>query len=173
MALGILPPVATAAGAWPHRPVLPTVGGSPNVIAHGGRNSKCHGPRRQIYICRKFWFDHLFFENHDKLNIKKKSKQEFLGRVQLAGPCGARRTIAHVSPPWAINGVEPQITDFLFYIILFLIFTQIYNRFQLLQNYTTSVILYIFVNSSTTWRYCALPTAVPHGGRIQSIFKKS
>jgi hypothetical protein len=24
-----------------------------------------------MYICRKFWFDRLFFENHDKLNIKK------------------------------------------------------------------------------------------------------
>jgi hypothetical protein len=70
-ALGILPLVATATGAWPHRTVLLTVGGSPIVVTHGGRNSERHGPRRQMYICRKFWFDHLFFENHDKLNIKK------------------------------------------------------------------------------------------------------
>jgi hypothetical protein len=56
---------------WPHRPVLPTVGGSPNAVAHDSRNSKRRGPRRQIYISPKFWFDQLFFENHDKLNIKK------------------------------------------------------------------------------------------------------
>jgi hypothetical protein len=24
-----------------------------------------------MYICQKFWFDLLFFENHDRLNIKK------------------------------------------------------------------------------------------------------
>jgi hypothetical protein len=54
---------------WPHRPVLLTVGGSPNAMAHSGRNSKRRGPRCQN-ISLKFWFDQLFFENHDKLNIK-------------------------------------------------------------------------------------------------------
>jgi hypothetical protein len=33
--------------------------------------ANCREPRRHMYISRKFWFDHLFFENHDKLNIKK------------------------------------------------------------------------------------------------------
>jgi hypothetical protein len=58
---------------WPHWPVLPTVGGSPNAVAHNGGNSKRRGPRRQMYISPKFWYDQLFFENHDKLNIKKNS----------------------------------------------------------------------------------------------------
>jgi hypothetical protein len=57
--------------SWPHQPVLPTVGGSPAAVAHGGGNSKRYGPQRQMYISPKFWFDLLFFENHDKLNIKK------------------------------------------------------------------------------------------------------
>jgi hypothetical protein len=39
-------------------------------VAHGGMNSKRREPRRQIYIFRKYWFDHLFFENSDKLNKK-------------------------------------------------------------------------------------------------------
>jgi hypothetical protein len=47
---------------------------------HGGRDlthwdaaagAWRHGLRLQMYICRKFWFDPIFFENHDKLNIKK------------------------------------------------------------------------------------------------------
>jgi hypothetical protein len=40
-------------------------------VAHGGKNSKRRGPRRQMYTSTKFYFDLLFFENHDKLNIKK------------------------------------------------------------------------------------------------------
>jgi hypothetical protein len=52
---------------------------TPAAAHHGGRDltpwdtaaGACRrGVRRQMYICRKFWFDHLFFENHDKLNIK-------------------------------------------------------------------------------------------------------
>jgi hypothetical protein len=66
----------------PHRPVLPTVSGSPNAVAHGGRNSKRRGPRRQAYISLKFWFDQLFFKNNDKLNIKKSA----LGTRKGAGP---------------------------------------------------------------------------------------
>jgi hypothetical protein len=47
---------------WPHWPVLPTVGGSPNAVAHNGGNSKRRGPRRQMYISPKFWYDQLFLK---------------------------------------------------------------------------------------------------------------
>jgi hypothetical protein len=74
-----------------------------------------------------------------------------------------------------------------------LIFPKIYDRFQILQNYTTTAISQsdwtqppyhtvvggaivfqppcgtVFVNSATV----ASPTVVSHGGRIQFIFKKS
>jgi hypothetical protein len=73
MALGFPDAVGCGIRVWPHRPVLPTVGVSPNTVGHGGRNYKRRGLRRQIYISRKFWFDHLFFENPNKLNIKKSS----------------------------------------------------------------------------------------------------
>jgi hypothetical protein len=65
---------------WPHRPVLPTVGGSPNVVAHGGRNFKRRGSRRQMYISPKFWFDQLFFENHGKLNIKNHLRKSIISK---------------------------------------------------------------------------------------------
>jgi hypothetical protein len=54
--------VPAASGTWPHRPILPTVDVSPNVV------------RRQMYFSPKFLFDHLFFENHDKINIYKKTR---------------------------------------------------------------------------------------------------
>jgi hypothetical protein len=39
---------------FPHRSVLPTVGVSPNVVPHGGRNFCCHVVRRQMYILENF-----------------------------------------------------------------------------------------------------------------------
>jgi hypothetical protein len=43
-----------------------------------------------MYICRKIWFDLLFFENHDKLNIKKSGKRPRggIGPVIMVGPSG-------------------------------------------------------------------------------------
>jgi hypothetical protein len=70
-ALGFPDAVGRDVRVWPNRLVVPTVGVSPNVVAHGGKNSKRRGSRHQMYISRKFWFDQLFFENHDKLNITK------------------------------------------------------------------------------------------------------
>jgi hypothetical protein len=70
-------------------------------VAHGVRNSKRRGPRRQMYICRKFWFEHLFFENHDKLNIKNSDyRQQSLDRGpskahEKVWPCGEPTTPQH------------------------------------------------------------------------------
>jgi hypothetical protein len=57
-------------------------------VAHGGRNSKRRGPQRQMYISPKFWFDQLFFKNHDKLNINKIRGDE--------GGCGAASWAARI-----------------------------------------------------------------------------
>jgi hypothetical protein len=54
-ALGFLPPCPAAAVIWPHRAVQPTVGATPNSCRRE--------VRRQMYISRIFWVDHLFFEN--------------------------------------------------------------------------------------------------------------
>jgi hypothetical protein len=46
--------------------------GGKDLTPRGAAAGACRrGPRCQMYISRKFSFDHLFFENHDKLNIKK------------------------------------------------------------------------------------------------------
>jgi hypothetical protein len=47
-----------------------------------------------MYICRKLWFDHLFFENHDKLNIKKFGKSAPLDFFREIG--ATRRDQANV-----------------------------------------------------------------------------
>jgi hypothetical protein len=56
----------------------------PAAVAHGGRDlTPCDTAagawrcelRRQMCICRKFRFNLLFFENHDKLNIKKSTSR--------------------------------------------------------------------------------------------------
>jgi hypothetical protein len=42
----------------------------PAAVLHGVRDST-PWVRRQMYISRNFLFDHLFFENQGKINIKK------------------------------------------------------------------------------------------------------
>jgi hypothetical protein len=69
----------------PRRPTPPwRWNQAPAAVPRGGRDltprgataGACrHGVRRQMYISRKFWFDHLFSENHDKLNVKKFSTE--------------------------------------------------------------------------------------------------
>jgi hypothetical protein len=68
-ALGLQPPWAvaignlvlwgTTAGTWPHRPILPTAGVTPNAVPHGGRCTFLENFDSIIY----FW-------NRDKINIK-------------------------------------------------------------------------------------------------------
>jgi hypothetical protein len=62
--LGFPDAVGRGVRTWPHRPVLPTVGVSPNIVPHGGRNSYCRGVRRHVhfskiqirlFIFRKSW----------------------------------------------------------------------------------------------------------------------
>jgi hypothetical protein len=40
-------------------------------MPHGGWNSCRCGVRRQMYISQKILFSYLFFENQNKINIKK------------------------------------------------------------------------------------------------------
>jgi hypothetical protein len=41
-----------------------------------------------MYICRKFRFDHLFFENLDKLNIKRIPLKPYLSVTEAGGDGG-------------------------------------------------------------------------------------
>jgi hypothetical protein len=89
-ALGFADAVRRGLRSWPHQPVLPTVGDSPAAVAHSGRNSKRCRPQRQMYTFTKFCFDLLFFENHDKLNIKK-----------FAHP---KISVCHLFLAWTVQG---------------------------------------------------------------------
>jgi hypothetical protein len=66
--LEFLPPWPTPAGIWPHRAVQPTVGATPNAVPH-----LPPWGTTQMYISRNFWFDHLFYENQCKINIKNRT----------------------------------------------------------------------------------------------------
>jgi hypothetical protein len=63
---GIPAVVAHAGRIWPHWAVQPTIGATPNAVPH-------LPPRGTtlMYISRNFLFDHLFYENQGKINIKK------------------------------------------------------------------------------------------------------
>jgi hypothetical protein len=67
--LGLLPLLAAAFGAWPHRSVLPIVGISPNAVPHGGRSS-CWGTTPDVRFS-KILIRQIFFGNYVKINIKK------------------------------------------------------------------------------------------------------
>jgi hypothetical protein len=76
-----LPPCRSAAGSW-RRPAPPCrQNQAPAAVPDGVRDltpwgttpgACCRGVRRQMYISRKFWFGHLFFENKTIINIYKK-----------------------------------------------------------------------------------------------------
>jgi hypothetical protein len=75
-----------------------------------------------MYISQKFWFDHLFFENHDKINIKKTRFSRHRKHCSMVGVCMTRRTVAAIQAGlcsikgeyWPIGLVYWNISLFIF-----------------------------------------------------------
>jgi hypothetical protein len=87
-----LPPCHSAAGSWRRAAPPWRRNQAPAAMPRGGRDltlwgaaaGACRrGVRHQMYLSQKFWFDHLFFENHDKLNIKNSFSYRWFWKCHL------------------------------------------------------------------------------------------